>query len=108
MTHIFGADLFTQKDVSPLLAELVGLSHHKPFECVGTTEEMLVALYLCVQQAKELDALLPVVLRDVETDILPHYPDLQRRVNPLLLAWSEDHYVPQKYAKVLRDSLTIS
>ena len=108
MTRIFGANLFTQKDVSPLLAELVGLSHHKPFECVGTTEEMLVALYLCVQQAKELDALLPVVLRDVETDILPHYPDLQQRVNSLLLAWSEDHYVPQKYTKVLRDSLTIS
>ncbi|MSQ47942.1 MAG: hypothetical protein EXR78_06075 [Deltaproteobacteria bacterium] len=102
LTRIFGADLFTQKELIPLLNELVGLSQEKPFECVGTTEEMLVALFLSVQHAKKLDGLMPVVLEYVETDILPRTPNLQQHVQPLLLAWSEEHHLPREYAQFLK------
>jgi len=101
LTRIFGADLFTQKEVAPLVSELVGLSQHKPFECVGTTEEMLVALYLSVQRAKELHRPLPVVLDYVQAEIFPQHPNVQQQVKPVLLAWSDNHHVPQEYAQLL-------
>ena len=106
LTRIFGADLFTQEEVTPLVSELAGLSQHKPFECVGTTEEMLVALYLSIQQVKKLRAPLPVVLDYVEKEIFPHYPRLQQHVSPVLLAWSEHHHVPQEYVRFLKDRVT--
>lgn len=106
LTRIFGADLFTQEEVTPLVRELAGLSPQKPFECVGTTEEMLVALYLSIQQVKKLRAPLPVVLGYVEKEILPRYPQVQQHVKPVLSAWSENHHVPQEYGRFLKNRVT--
>lgn len=41
---IFGKNLFEDEDLLPLLKELLGLKDIKPFECVGTPEEMNEAL----------------------------------------------------------------
>ncbi|MEO5339345.1 MAG: hypothetical protein H7837_02335 [Magnetococcus sp. MYC-9] len=41
---IFGADLLADGANLPLLGELAGLRGHKPFECVGTPEEVWAAL----------------------------------------------------------------
>ncbi|MBF0461093.1 MAG: endonuclease domain-containing protein [Magnetococcales bacterium] len=41
---IFGLDLLADAANLPLLEELAGVQGHKPFECVGTPEEVLAAL----------------------------------------------------------------
>ncbi|MEO5348078.1 MAG: hypothetical protein H7836_00280 [Magnetococcus sp. YQC-3] len=41
---IFGADLLANAANLPLIEELAGVRGHKPFECVGTPEEVLAAL----------------------------------------------------------------
>ena len=41
---IFGKDLFADATLLPLYEELLGLRNFKPFECVGTPEEMRAAL----------------------------------------------------------------
>src|SRR5262249_49449506 len=89
ITRIFVADLFEYSKTLPLLRELLGFTEHKPFECVGTTEEVLVALYLGVQKAKRRYSVLPAVLRSVEAEILPQHPHLPQRVDNLLRAWSD-------------------
>jgi hypothetical protein len=103
--RIFGADLFARAEALPVLRELLGFTAHKPFECVGTTEEILVALYLGVQKAKAQDGALPAVLRHVEAEILPRHPNLPQRVENLLHAWSDQHHLPQEYATVLKSRL---
>ena len=103
--RIFGANLFERAEALPLMRELLGLTAHKPFECVGTTEEMLGALYLGVQQAKAQNAALPAVLRHLEAEILPRHPNLPQRVENLLRAWSDQHHLPQEYATVLKSHL---
>ena len=103
--RIFGADLFERPELLPVLRELLGFTAHKPFECVGTTEEMLGALYLGVQKAKAQEGVLPAVLRQVEAEILPRHPDLPQRVEHLLRAWSDEHHLPREYATVLKSRL---
>ncbi|MDR2190769.1 MAG: hypothetical protein LBP53_06420 [Candidatus Peribacteria bacterium] len=44
--EIFGKKLFADEALLPLFKELLGMQGCKPFECVGTSEEMLVALKL--------------------------------------------------------------
>jgi hypothetical protein len=46
LLHIFGADLFEDETQLDGYRELMGLTAHKPFECVGEIEESLVALRL--------------------------------------------------------------
>jgi len=41
---IFGKNLFEDKNLIPLFEELVGVRNFKPFECVGTKEEVKEAL----------------------------------------------------------------
>ncbi|HKA55221.1 MAG TPA: hypothetical protein VKJ47_16325 [Candidatus Binatia bacterium] len=103
--RIFGADLFERTEALPVLHELLGFTAHKPFECVGTAEEMLGALYLGVQKVKARGGALPAVLRHVEAEILPRHPDLPQRVEHLLRAWSDQHHLPQEYATVLKSRL---
>lgn len=44
--QIFGKDLFDAGELVELFSELMGISGIKPFECVGTNEEMLLGLWL--------------------------------------------------------------
>ncbi len=107
VTRIFGADLFERAEALPLIRELLGFAEHKPFECVGTTEEMLVALYLSVQKARVYPGALPAVLRYAEAEIFPQHPNLPQRVENILRAWSDQHHVPQEYVDLLRQHLEL-
>jgi hypothetical protein len=105
VTRIFGEDLFKRAEAIPLVRELLGLTEHKPFECVGTKEEMLVAFYLSVQKAKAHRGALPVVLQYVEEEIVPKQRDLPRRAERILHAWGDQHYLPPEYVSLLRGRL---
>jgi hypothetical protein len=59
LVHIFGADVFTDLTQLPGYRELMGLTAHKPFECVGEIEESLVALRLLTEHPDWRDA--PIV-----------------------------------------------
>ncbi len=46
LVQIFGQDLLDKADLEHLYAEILGLENFKPFECVGTPEESLAAIYM--------------------------------------------------------------
>ncbi len=49
LIEIFGGNLFADKDLYPIFAELLGQTESKPFECVGEIEEVKRALMLAKQ-----------------------------------------------------------
>ncbi len=50
LKQIFGYDLFDNQDLLPVFRQLTGIDEVKPFECVGTTEEINLALNFSVQK----------------------------------------------------------
>jgi hypothetical protein len=58
---IFGMDLFHRETSIALLRQVAGLEM-KPFECVGTTGEIVAALALCIQKVRAAAEPLPPVL----------------------------------------------
>ncbi|MFT4976215.1 MAG: hypothetical protein ACI8S6_002111 [Myxococcota bacterium] len=52
MMRIFGGNFLAEEGNRPLLMELMGLAAHKPFECVGTPEEVAAALWSLHQQGR--------------------------------------------------------
>ncbi len=58
MISIFGEDLYENKDLLSTFIELIGYSDTKPFECVGTYEEVRYAVSLVINRGGELPYLL--------------------------------------------------
>ena len=48
--EIFGKNLFEDESLIPLYKELLGLQGNKPFECVGTQDEVSAAFLLALTQ----------------------------------------------------------
>ena len=76
-------DMYTDKSLLPLFHELVGISGHKPFECVGTNEEILWSMYRSILQSK--DSPLPPILKDIEEKAIKfmsesYWEDLEKKL----------------------------
>lgn len=74
---IFGRDLYEDESLMSIYQELLGYSWHKPFECVGTNEEVILALYMAyekyIQEWKDIPVIL-VFFRDyIMPKISPEY-----------------------------------
>ncbi len=98
LLKIFGKNLFENKKLLPVMKELVGKERFKPFECVGTKKESLVAFYLSWRKTGGIG-------------ILPKYPNLDKESKKILSSWNKQHSLPKEFAETLSrltPSLTLS
>ncbi len=91
---IFEEDLFEKKELLPILKELIGEKEVKPFECVGTRKEALVALYLAYKKTPER----PLLLKYFEKNILPKHKDWEKMSLEVMDHWNKTNFIP-KYFK---------
>ena len=56
VNKIFNKDLFEDENLIPLFNELLGIDWIKPFECVGTNEEMVLAFWLIFQNEPDCNS----------------------------------------------------
>ncbi len=105
LLKIFGKNLFEDKELLPLMQELIGERKFKPFECVGTKKETLIAFYLSWKKFKngqeQFLTKLPVLLGYFEEKILPKYPDLDKESKKMLSSWDKQHNLPKEFAEAL-------
>ncbi|MFA5431621.1 MAG: hypothetical protein WC319_01910 [Candidatus Paceibacterota bacterium] len=87
---IFNDDLFDKKELLPTLKELIGEKEVKPFECVGTRKEALVALYLAYKKNPER----PVLLKYFEKEILPKHKDWEKMSLEVMDYWNKKNFIP--------------
>ncbi len=103
LKEIFGQDLFKAETLLPLLKELVGVAEHKPFECVGTYEEVRAALYLSTQKT-EGDQ---VLLQYFTDEILSKYPNIKTETNKVLTNWNDENLLSGEYKQLLQKQIAI-
>lgn len=92
---IFGEDLFRRKDLFPLLKQLVGVERHKPFECVGTTEELRLSMYLSQQRFATSGKALPELLQMAVKELASSPLGWEMTAKKLLNEWGEDRFLPR-------------
>ncbi len=82
LTQIFHKDLFTDRNLLQTFLELTGHGENKPFDCVGTFEEVNFALSLTIKNLQQANQALPYLLQyyfdhfslvDLSDDITTHY-----------------------------------
>ena len=93
---IFGEKLLDKESLDSDFRKLTGIEENKPFECVGTRKEVLVALKEFILKGGR--SLLTDRYRDVilnEKDTLEH----------MLSGWVSENNVPLEYQNILKESL---
>ena len=81
LVSIFGKDLYEDKELLETFIELTGNSDNKPFECVGTYEEVNYAISLTIKNLS--DQPLPYLLKYYKEHYSLYYnEDLLTKLNP--------------------------
>lgn len=68
---IFQADYYENENSIRIIKELVGLSNHKPYECVATFQEVTAGLYLSINKCEQEGRSLPPALRFAKATVIP-------------------------------------
>ncbi len=61
LTEIFGKDLLNDSSMSEYFTELIGKSIHKPFECVGSVDEVNLAVSMAIRRREQSKEKLPLL-----------------------------------------------
>ena len=100
---IFGENLFENKKLLPIMEQLIGEKGSKPFECVGTQKESLIAFYLSWKKTK--DKKLPFLLRYFQDKILIKYSKLEKESEKIFKNWNKKNNLPKELEKILKNYL---
>lgn len=86
LIKIFKENLLNKKELIPIMMELIDEKKVKPFECVGTKKESLVAFYLAWKKNKKL-----LLLKHFEKKILKKYPQIEKYTKDILGHWGKNN-----------------
>lgn len=103
---IFSERLFDRTELIDTAFDMIEPDAVKPFECVGSREETLIAFHLCVVKVRARGEQLPVVLQAVEDRILVREARLDERAEAIMTAWNAEHAVPDDLARLLRAEIS--
>ncbi len=93
----FGANLFDDVELLPLYRELLGLTGHKPFECVGTKEETAAAFIMAHNRGEfEGTAAMAMFLNECLTEITEPDEMIGEAMMPRIA-----HAIPPPFEKAL-------
>jgi len=101
LEEIFGENIFRKINLIPMMEQLIGEKDFKPFECVGTRKESLVAFYLSWKKSHRKEER-PFLLRHFEKKFLPKYKNLEEESKKIMNSWNNQHNLPGNFEKILK------
>lgn len=98
MKEMFGEKLLDKPSLEEDFKKLTGILLDKPFECVGTRKEVMIALKAYVENGGRS------LLTDKYRNVI-----LQERDNltDMLKGWNDENNVPKEYSDIVRRSMNI-
>jgi UDP-N-acetylmuramoylalanine-D-glutamate ligase len=97
LKSIFGKDLFADENLLPVFDELTGKSAVKPFECVGTPDEVQAALGHTISKMKGTE--LPFLLKQFQPKVSAG------QFENLLSSYEEENYLTEGFAEIIKTAL---
>jgi hypothetical protein len=100
--EIFGVNPSASREFVPIARALAGLTEHKPFECVGTFEEVRACLHHLFS-ANALDSAAGSPLAELCCELEGTAPTPQ--IREIVTRWNPDHSLPPKLVEILKTRL---
>ena len=100
--HIFGKDILNDPELESLFEQLTGISVNKPFECVGTRDEVNIATSMCIARHIKENKECPYLYQKYkESSFYAYYKDAQLDVN----MWNKENLVPEEYQTLIHKKI---
>ena len=93
--NIFNSNMLDDKEMEKDFLELIGVSETKPFECVGTINEVIFALNMYIEKHNQLPYLVQLYKDN-------YYQESKIDLNYLE---SDNHNVPSEYYEILKEAI---
>ncbi|MCR4925682.1 MAG: hypothetical protein K5917_05270 [Clostridiales bacterium] len=100
LIEVFGKNMLDNPKLKDTFDGLVGFTPVKPFECVGTVDEINLSLSLAVKKFEKENKKLPFLL-----DYYSQKADIQKNISDLsiLKAYNEENNIPEKFEKYTKE-----
>lgn len=103
LAEVFGSNMLDNETLLPIYKQLIGVTPEKPFECVGSRDEVNTAAARTIKNLEKADKPLPTLLRYYKaTPLFERYtaaPDVYSTY------FEEENLLPPDFEKLLRDKL---
>ena len=101
LIDIFGENLLDKKELLDTFKQLSGIVPNKPFECVGSRDEVVASLVEAVKKHKKEKNSLPFLLDYFTTLNISSFKDISYFVN----FYDRKHHLPAHYELMLKNEL---
>jgi len=105
ITEIFGKNLLEQPNMLDYFKELTGNSKHKPFECVGSVDEVNLAVSLALRRMENTGEKLPLLFRWYKESGLYIPNTIDERLYVRLNSYDNQNLLPVKFEKILKQEM---
>ena len=85
--------------------ELIGRSEHKPFECVGSIDEVKLAVSLAIRKIEEKAEELPLLFKEFKSLGMYSADDLDIRNSVCCGSWNDENLLPQEFCTILKKEM---
>ena len=96
LVAIFGKDLMADESLRPILEELNGMAPVKPFECVGTVEEVNA----CINAGVSTGSVTAWFAKAPE-------PVEGPTIDEILSRFNKEHFLPERFETILKSKLNV-
>ena len=100
LIKIFNKDLFDDENLIEIFEQLTGNTKEKPFECIGTIDEVNVAVRAFIESSDKEN--LPKLLQHYKTHLLNEmqtFPDKEKLLNN----FEKEHFLTEEFEVLLRN-----
>lgn len=101
LEEIFGRDMLNDPAMEEYFTELIGCSEHKPFECVGSIDEVNLAVSLAIRNILENNEELPYLFRKYLDSGLYEPETLDERNSEYCKSYSDSNLLPDEFRTIL-------
>ena len=99
IARIFGKNLLDDKEMEEYFRQLIGLTDEKPFECVGSRNEINTAVSMAIKKLEGNVEKLPYLFEIYKTT--PLYEQYKNAPNMYESYFDEENLLPEKFKKLL-------
>lgn len=102
MINIFGEDLLEKESLKETMEMLSGIQKNKPFECVGSRDEVNTAICETIKKYEANNDELPLLYKYYKTT--KKYEEYINKENAYNKFYNPENYVPEHYKEMLKKS----
>ena len=100
MINIFGEDLLEKEGLKETMEMLSGIQKNKPFECVGSRDEVNTAICETIKKIEKADEELPLLYKYYKTT--KKYEEYINKENTYDTFYNLENNVPEHYKEMLK------